>query len=81
MFSGSGNTERLMGIPSDVWVLPEVEMTKRITQLVYTIAKKFQRLYSCFRGRVTRIDYGNTVWRLSMSEIKDGGHLPNVEMT
>ena len=31
-------------------------MQCRIAQLVHTIATKFQRLYSCFRGRATRRD-------------------------
>ena len=49
----------------DGGVQPKVDMTKRIYQLVYIIATKFQRLYPCFRGRATRFDYcgdGPTCW-------------------
>ena len=36
---------------------PGLEMTLRIYQLVHMIAMKLQRLYPCFRGWVTQLDY------------------------
>ena len=39
------------------WRPLKVEMIKRILHLVYTIATKFKRLYPCFWGRATRLDY------------------------
>ena len=64
MFSRSGNTKRLVGILSNVWARRKSKMAainrKYIgnnVQLVYMIAKKFQRLYPCFQDRATRLDY------------------------
>ena len=65
MFSGSSNMERLVGMRSDVWITvnqrgrlkTRSRFSYRISQLVYTIATKFQRLYPCFQGRSTQPDY------------------------
>ena len=56
MFSRSGNTEKLVGILSDVWVCRKSKMAainrkligKSVSQLVYMIATPFQWLNPCF---------------------------------
>ena len=64
MLSGLGNTESLWQYYS-IWFCRQSKMTAitgsrnditYISASMYRIATKFQRLYPCFRGRVTRLD-------------------------
>ena len=63
MFLGSKNTERQVGILSDVWVFRQSKMAAINREITYISASihdkttKFQRLNPCFRNRATRLDY------------------------
>ena len=96
MFSGSGNTLKLVGIRSNVWECRKQKMVainrEQIGNNVFLDSKtrqqrikKFQRLYSCFRGRATRRDQqgycllsghvGNQRWRPLTGSRKDITHI------
>jgi len=53
------NTVRCMGMShiKDGGHYPEVDRILRLSQLVYVIATKFQRLHPYFRGQTTDLDY------------------------
>jgi hypothetical protein len=56
------------------------KMKFHVSQFIYMMATKFQRLSHVFEQRQRGETSGKTVRRLGMSEIKDGGNLPEVEM-